>query len=325
MLAAACGSSPRGASSPSPTLPQATTAPSPAQPSGPESSPPPVPQSGTYLGAWVNPAKGSGDEPIGGNTNAKELAQLPSFKRAISAAPAIVSVYTPWQAPAPISTLQGIVDQGAIPLVAWGCASTASISAGQYDRQISSYAQSLKAFARPVFLRWFWEMNLGTAKDVNCRGSAGPAGFVTAWRHIWDIFQQAGATNVAFVWCPGITGGLAKMAAYFPGVGYVNWIGVDGYDRRQTGAAAFTSLFGAWYATYSADEKPLMIAETGAEPIDQAAYLQGIESSLPTQFPEIKALVYFDAPGPAGSWALVGSGLDAFHRLATDPYFSARP
>ena len=303
-LTAACGSS-----SPGPKINRAPNTPAVSAAIG---TPPPVPTTGAYLGAWVNP-----------NPGHSEISQLPSFAQAIGRAPAVLSLYTSWAKPAPIAHMQAIVAHGAIPLIAWGCESTAAVISGQDDGLITAYASALKGFGHPVLLRWFWEMNLKVPKDVNCRGSGGPAGFVAAWKHVWGIFQLAGARNVAFVWCPGIGGGLTEMDPYFPGAAYVDWIGVDGYDRTSQGQQAFANVFGAWYAAYSVYGKPLMIGETAAHPDDQAAYLAGIESSLPTQFPDIKALIYFDAHGPDGPWELGPSGLQALSRLATNPFFSA--
>jgi hypothetical protein len=273
-----------------------------------------VPATGAYLGAWVNPTKSLG-----------EFAQLPAFTGAVGTAPAILSLYTSWAGPAPIAEMQQIANEGAIPLVAWTCGSTAAVNSGQDDQLITNYAKQLKAFGHPVFLRWFWEMNLSIPKDVRCLGSGGAPGFVSAWIHVWNIFHQVGATNVAFVWCPGISHGLATMASFFPGAAYVNWIGVDGYDRKGQGQQAFTDVFGAWYSTYVGYHEPLMIGETGAMADDQAAYLSGIESDLPTLYPDVKALVYFNAIGPAGSWVLTSSGLQEYHQLAANPYFSVKP
>jgi beta-mannanase len=173
-----------------------------------------------------------------------------------------------------------------------------------------------------VLLRWFWEMNLSVPKDVQCLGSGGPTGFVSAWIHIWNIFHQVGATNVSFVWNPGVTGGVAQMAPFFPGAAYTDWIGADGYDRKDQGAAGFGQVFGPWYAAYSGYAKPMMIGETAATASDQASYLQGIAGTLPSQFPLVKALVYFDAQGPAASWVLTPEGLQAYRQLASSSYFS---
>jgi hypothetical protein len=66
----------------------------------------------------------------------------------------------------------------------------------------------------------------------------------------------------------------------------------------------------------------MMVAETGAPAADQAAYLAGVQQTLPT-LPDFKAFVYFDALGKAANWILSGSGLKAFHTLANSGYFAA--
>ena len=168
--------------------------------------PVPVPGTGVYVGAWVNPSPGH-----------SEISQLPGFVASVGKTPAILSLYTAWTKPAPIAHMQKLVDEGSIPLLSWGCTSTAAVNTGSDDQLITAYATSLRSFAHPVLLRWFWEMNLNVPKDVNCLGSGGPADFVSAWIRIWNIFHQVGATNVSFVWNPGVTGGLTRMAPFFPG------------------------------------------------------------------------------------------------------------
>ena len=273
--------------------------------------PPPVPATGAYLGAWVNPSPGQ-----------SEIAELPAFVASAGKSPAVLGLYTAWAKPAPLAHMQSIVDQGAIPLVSWGCTSTAAVAAGSDDQLITAYATRLRSFGHPVLLRWFWEMNLSIPKDVQCLGAGGPTGFIAAWIHIWNIFHQVGATNVSFVWNPGVTGGVAEMAPFFPGANYVDWIGADGYDRKDEGTAAFAQVFGPWYAAYAAYGKPMLVGETAATASDQAAYLQGIASVLPSQFPLVKALVYFDAQGPAASWILTPDGMAAYRALANSTYFS---
>ena len=96
-----------------------------------------------------------------------------------------------------------------------------------------------------------------------------PTGYIEAWQHIWTIFQSQGATNVAFVWCPSIKG--PTRLAYYPGDAYVDWIGWDGYDRKQDPTMLQTQFL-PFYEYWAAHGKPLMIGETGAT-TDQATYL----------------------------------------------------
>lgn len=280
--------------------------------------PPPVPASGAYLGAWVNPAHTRAST---GDVAQVEMSQLRTVSSALGRPLGILHAYASWSAPAPISALTAISDTGAVPLLDWGCHSTASINSGQEDSTITAYADALKAYAKPVFLRWFWEMNLtNIAKNRACLGSGGAAGFVTAWQHIHRLFQQAGATNVAFVWCPG-NGNVNRIAAYYPGDNSVDWIGVDAYAYR---GQDFSTLFARFYDRFASHGKPIMVAETGALGADQPAYLASILASAPSDFPQIKALVYFDAPGPRGNWSFTTSGLAEFAQLARNSYFSAR-
>jgi glycosyl hydrolase family 26 len=287
-----------------------TNAPSPSQLLAP-----PIPQNGAYLGAWVNPSKDSG-----GGTGF--VSRLPQFKTDLGGRlPGILIFYIGFVDPFPLDTLQGIEAMGSVPLISWECKDVSQIAAGQYDQQITAYANGLKAFGHPVFVRWCWEMNL-TGKENTYIGSAGPSGYIAAWKHIYTLFRQAGAANVAFVWCPGGPEKLQGMDQFFPGADYVDWIGIDGYLRQGNNASSFAELFMSWYGAYAKYNKPLIVVETGAPPSDQVAYLASIGQSVPKQFPALKGIVYFDAAGNNGEWELTQPGLAAFAQLLANPYFS---
>jgi beta-mannanase len=194
--------------------------------------------------------------------------------------------------------------------------------------------------------------------------------YVTSWKDIYNIFKGTageGATNVAFVWCQSIDAA-NPSPPFYPGDSYVDWVATDGYDRQQNGLSAFASVFASWYDYWSKSEtdsngtvitngsKPLMIGETGGiAPIptenvgsyglqvgsDQDAYIKGIEQDLDpnaignngkSQYPEIKAVVYFSAAGPYGDWSLTNgtlssggasvNGLSSFITMADNHYFS---
>lgn len=296
-------------------------------------TPPPIPTSSVYLGAWVNPTGQSGGV----------LDKLPTLQTAIGRKLAILHIYTGWTDPLPTSTITAFVNNGSIPLIDWkgggagpgslDCATAntsltlADIAGGCTDSIINKYAESLKTFDHPVFLRWDWEMNL----DDN-PAHTDPADFVAAWQHIHKLFEADGATNVAFVWCPGLGSQSSSLTDFYPGNQYVDWIAIDGYDRQQLGSAAFANDFATWYSTWNTYGKPLMIGETGAlnalndgtdNTAEQAAYLQGMQADLKSgSYNDLKAVVYFDAQGPNGNWSLEGAGLSAFSVLANDSYFT---
>jgi hypothetical protein len=271
--------------------------------------PPAVPAHGAYLGAWIHPVPAGGR----GSSFAVERRSLPAVRAAVGRPLGILAVYAPWREPAPVADLATITGQGSIPLLSWGCAPNGpEVAGGADDRQITAYARALKAFAKPVLLRWCWEMNL-------VRGHpevGGPSGFVSAWDHIRNLFRQAGATNVSFVWCPALRG--VDPTPYFPGAADVDWIGVDGYD--QSGTSTFSDLFSGFYRQWVGQGRPMMVAETGAVSAGQTAYLGSIADALPG-LPAFKGLVYFDATGPSASWQLTASGLAGLRSLARNPYF----
>jgi hypothetical protein len=65
-----------------------------------------------------------------------------------------------------------------------------------------------------------------------------------------------------------------------------------------------------------------MISETASYAGAQAAFLGQAAHDLPTLFPGVKALVYFDAPGAnTKPFAFDPAGMGAFQALASDPYF----
>jgi mannan endo-1,4-beta-mannosidase len=266
-----------------------------------------------YLGAWIDPYLSAGGLDL-----QREMQNVPVLQQAIGRRLDIVHVYTIWAGSAPIRALEAVSANGTIPLLDWACGiPDASVAAGDADTAIAAYAEALKSYGKPVFLRWYWEMNLQQSR-TSCQSAGGAADYVAAWRRIWQIFQQVGASNVSFVWSPGLAG--VNPASYYPGDTYVDWIGIDGYDVHNQGTQAFTALFSSFYQTWSPHSKPMMVAETGAVSSDQAAFLAGAQAALPN-YPAFKAFVYWDAVGKTASWYLSGSGLSAFRTMAQSPHF----
>ena len=323
----------------------------------------PLVPSGAYLGAWVFPDQ---TDHAAQSRNQLELTELGNFQDAIGHNLAIVHLYQPWSAPPtdrhPLSalasnaTLHALSADGAIPMIDWQCGETpgnvvtdTQIVDGDEDKFITSYAEQLKAYGRPVFLRWFWEPNLvgGPAErycmqdDQNAPPTQAAASeYVKAFQHIYDIFKGphgVSATNVAFVWNPGLGGSVnpTVLEGLYPGSAYVDWIGADGYSRpppQSPPNPSFSTLFGPIYSQlqtgfYGSPPKPILIGETGAIPSNQSAYLSSTASALTSgKFAKVHAFVYYDSSNPSlnskGDWALSASGLTAFAQMAQNPVFS---
>jgi hypothetical protein len=283
------------------------------------SGPPAVPTSSAYLGAFVAPHQSESQAQFDIRV---ELSDLGNFDGVIGRPLGLVHVYQNWHSPVRNSALATVAATGATPFVDWSCTSDADIVDGSQDSLITGYAQQLAQFGRPVFLRWFWEMNLtGLTRTANCLGTLGSAGYVQAFQHIVTLFRAAGATNVAFVWCPSIAGS-DFAAPYYPGNSYVDWIGWDGYDRHQD-PNMLNDLFLPFYAHWLPNGKPMVIGETGATS-DQAAYLTTLTQHLAGVLPDVKAVLYYDSQSTQ-DWTIQNlpgnAGLDAFVAMGRSPYF----
>jgi hypothetical protein len=325
-------------------------------------SPPAIPPAGqAYLGAWVLP-NGAGPYPFNSRIET-ELANLGEFQAELGRPLGLVHVYQNFDQPMSNSILNAISSSGAIPIIDWSCltttgtaANTTQIVKGTFDAQIKAYAEQLKAYGKPVFLRWLWEPNidpgLGGLSKPTCVHIVGNtpvqdgAKYVAAWKHIWNIFKGTGgvgATNVAFVWNPGLAGTISvpMLTAFWPGYHYVDWIGLDGYSRPNSQQAdcipANATFAQMWKATACTDlydtlagsgfaksgpatspQLPMMIGETGAtnpssDPNHQRDYLEGNTGSIlqdfqGNMFPDIKAISYYDGTNPElgdnGTWTL---------------------
>ena len=219
--------------------------------------------------------------------------------------------------PFPLSWVESVHKQGVIPMVTWNptyvnsnsckryrslCTlDLAGIAAGDYDAYIFSAANQIKKSGIPIFLRTMHEAN-GDWYPWNVQASESRSAYIAAWRHIHDVFEKVGATNVAWVWCPNVRatrGATAKVPldSFYPGDAYVDWVGLDGYNRGTD--RSFAELFGSSLAELkNFSTKPVMIAEMGSQEFKQAGAREDFlrdtfEEQLPKRFPEIRAVLYF--------------------------------
>jgi beta-mannanase len=122
-----------------------------------------------------------------------------------------------------------------------------SIIDGAHDDYIRRWAQQIRAWGQPLFLRWGHEMNGTwypwdgshnggeTTTGYGDPGKAdGPERYVDAWRHIHRIFEAEGVENVTWIWSPNMidhpNSVLNSIRNYYPGDEYVDWVGIDGYN-----------------------------------------------------------------------------------------------
>lgn len=196
-----------------------------------------------------------------------------------------------------------------------------SFIAGQHDSDLAGWADAIKNLNAPVFFKPWQEMNGSWYKAW----SGQPAKYVKAYQHWHDVFTQRGVTNASWVWNPNNFDVQGHYADYYPGDAYVDWVAIDGYDKKTK---SFSQLFQPIYTTYQA-RKPVMVAETGTsrKTGDPAKWITTMQSQIKASFPQVKALVYFDADYTSQSgfnWTLdeTSAKLAAWVKLGKDPYFA---
>ncbi len=294
-------------------------------------SPPVVPASGSaYLGAFVDPSglALSGVTPLGGAGGvAAELDSLPSVEQGLGRPLSIVEVDQGWEVPVDTAQLGRVAATGAVPMITWECGDTdAAITAGADDTLITAFGRQLRSLGAPVLVRWFPDPNATDPATQGCLGAGGASGYVAAFRHVHQLLVAAGAANAATVWSVDASSGSgSEWAGFYPGAGSADWIAADSY-RPSAGPqdpGGVTTAFGSWYTTFSTYGKPLLISNTGVTPGSQRQFLRQVAADLPTRFPLIKGLVYFDAPQETTQTQLVldGDGQAALRALSRAPYF----
>jgi hypothetical protein len=278
-----------------------------------------VPAAGTiYLGAFVNT----------GGPGAATPAMLAAFEQQVGRKMVLSMHYSSWTGAFPGADEADDAANGRIPVISWNCGlSNAQVAAGADDATIASHADAVKAYGGIVFIRYMWEMNLPDTANGRTQcydpstdapsGVFSPTEFIAAWQHIRTIFARHGATNVIWLWNPS-GGSNVDPTTYYPGASSVDWVGIDQYDRADVPFAQAFPL----YATLAPYGKPMLIAETGANPDNQGAFFAGAVAALTTQFPLVKGLMYFDSAGQI-DWHLTPAGISAFAAMGQDPYLSA--
>ena len=214
---------------------------------------------------------------------------------------------------------------GRIPLVNWepDGIDFNRIVDGSLDATINARAKGAKALNGRFFLDFAAEMN----GDEAWSGNNAPL-YVSAFKHIHDLFTAAGATNVIWAWCPNVTdtdGTNHTTMDYYPGDAYVDWTGVDGYNWGGGDWQSFQQVFADIYPLLAAKKKPIIIGEMASaeQGGDKAAWIDAMLPTLKAQYPLFKAVVWFDI-NKENDWRVNSSAaaLTAFSKMAKDPYFN---
>jgi len=160
------------------------------------------------------------------------------------------------------------------------CISWRGIANGAHDAYFESAAHSLRASAftrtHPYFFSFAHEQIVNNSSQCGNKACGSPADYIAAYRHVRNIFNNAGASvshggNVRFVWAPVASQFRVPDHPYGaptvdPGPDYYDYVGVDAYNRRAGRDLEFStasSMLGAAHNYAKMRGKQMIIAEYG--------------------------------------------------------------
>jgi len=219
--------------------------------------------------------------------------RVATFTRTAGQQPNLVGYYSGWGEGFQASFARTVNAHGAVTIVQWDPtgASVAGIAAGHYDNYLRMFADSIRDFGRPVVVGFGHEMN--ATWYTWGYGRVPPRTFVAAWRHIVRLFRSQSADNVTWLWT--INADLpstGRIADWWPGAGYVTWVGIDGYYYRSSDT--FATVFGPTITqARELTHKPVLLSETAVgQGVSQAAKIGNLFVGM--RLYQTLGLVWFD-------------------------------
>ena len=228
--------------------------------------------------------------------------------------PGQATFYTAWSAGGdfPVEAVGRLADLGTLPAMTWEPWDPAAgveqpayalrrIAAGDHDAYLTRWARQVRAYQRPLVVRFAHEMN-GTwypwAAGVNGNTAAD---YVAAWRHVRSVFARQRANNVIWTWSPNIPyPGSSPLGPLFPGDKAVDRVGLDGYNwstlLEGTAWTSFADTFGPGLAELrSLSNRPLVVGETASTEVggDKALWVREMFAAL-AEHPELRTVTWFD-------------------------------
>lgn len=255
--------------------------------------------------------------------------------------PAVAMWYEDWGTGFARRNLDAVAARGEMPLLSWDpChngtvggapCSDAAIANGLADDYLHSWARDAAAWGKPFYLRFAWEMNGDWTPYSPGQNGNTARDYVAMWRHAHDIFAQEGATNARWVWCPNSDSPLGvPMTTVYPGDAYVDYLGFDAYNWGALEPSWSTwgnarDFFKPPYDTLTGlSSKPIIVCETGSTEVggDKGAWIRQAFADIPTYFPRITAIVWFDG----GGWGVNTSpgSLAAYRDVVTWPAYQGQ-
>jgi len=253
---------------------------------------------------------------------------------------AIRAIFIAWLDPFPADRVQEIAAVGSLPMIPWepylkdnrDRSILPDIADGKYDEMVQTFAVAAKAYGAPLLLRWGHEPNGNWYSWSGVRNS--PELYIAAYRRMHGIFRVVGADNIKFVFSVNHEDVPAhpnnRFELFYPGSEVVDLVGIDAYnwgDMKPWGWKEPKKLLYAPYrrAVRAFPGKPLMLSEIGccSSGGDKLRWVRDFFVALPSDFPAVKAFVWFDTRKEC-DWSLSNdAGVNAvYEEFARKRYFS---
>jgi hypothetical protein len=222
---------------------------------------------------------------------------------------------------------------------------------GVFDRQLRAWADGARTLDVPVLLSFGSEVN-DEQRPWNARWNGadradgygdpsypdGAERYRDAYRHLVKLFRAEGARNVSFVFhvdsSPPVHGWNAPRL-YYPGDGYVDWLGISVYgtlDPRlaMSPFARKLDVSGVYRTLTRLSPRPIAVAGMGTVERaagEKAAWIRSAFRALRSgRYPRVRAAVWWSMD--SGVNTRIDSSpraLQAFRAGVTGRYFSAPP
>lgn len=217
--------------------------------------------------------------------------------------------YSDWSSDIDIGVARRFSNHGAIPELTWEPqingvgVSYSEVIAGNYDVYINSQAQAMRSFSSSIRISLAPEMNSewspwGIGKNGNNNEN-----HKLFWRYVVQKFRDNGVNNVDWIWTPNIRyyGDLYSYTEIYPGDGYVDYVGLDGYNWGTTQEwsvwQSFREVFQTSYNELTGlTSKNILIMETASTEIggNKASWIINMFSDIEFYFPRIKGVTWFN-------------------------------
>lgn len=175
---------------------------------------------------------------------------------------------------------------------------------GDYDEFLKNYAATVSEFDHPVLFRLGNEMNGDWCPYASYNTSKDTEIFKEFYRYVHQIFTDAGADNVIWVWNPN---GKSfpdfqwnDAVMYYPGDEYVDIVGLTAYNTGTYYSGEnwteFAELYDPIYSKYTAlYNQPMMITEFASSSVggDKNQWIKNMFAHI-EDYPKIKVAIWWD-------------------------------